>query len=108
MTKEAYLEMCEALGSEPDPKELPVEFSDLPDQVQQCFEIYTFLPDRWEGMSGTFMGKDYSIVFQLFDSFQIVENSDRVVMLRIMSAIDASRSKIIQQKQKQREQKPSS
>lgn len=107
MTKEAYHEMCEALGSEPDPLEIPVEFEDLPSQVQQCFEIYSFLPDRWEGMSGTFMGKDYTIAFQLFEAFQILDNSDRVLFLRIMSVIDGSRQKIIQQKQKQQETKPS-
>lgn len=107
MNKQAYYEMCDALGSEPNPLEVPVEFEDLPDQVQQCFEIYGFLPDRWEGMSATFMGKDYAIAFQLFEAFQITDSSDRLLYLRIMSVIDGCRQKIIQQKQKQQETKPS-
>jgi hypothetical protein len=107
MTKDAYYEMCEALGTEPDLAETPVEFEDLPEQVQQCFELYGFLPDRWEGMSATFMGKDYTIVFQLFESFQIMDNSDRVLYLRILSLIDGARQKIFQQKQKERDKKPS-
>jgi hypothetical protein len=61
MSKDAYFEMCEMMGSEPKDEEIPIEFNDLPDVVQQALEIYGFLPDRWEGMSATFLGKDYSI-----------------------------------------------
>ena len=106
MTKDAYYEMCEITGEQPLLENEPVEWEDLPEQVQQCFEVYSFLPDRWEGMSATFMGKDYSIVFHLFDTFQIIE-LDRLLYLRLMSNIDGIRSKLIQNKQKQKEKKPS-
>lgn len=104
MTKDAYYEMCETLGTEPIEEEVPVSWEDFPDVVQQAFEIYSFLADRWEGMSATFMGKDYGIVFYLFDTFDIPV-SDRVLQLRIMSSIDGIRSKLVQQKQKQTENK---
>ena len=106
MTKDAYYEMCEITGEQPLLENEPVEWQDLPEQVQQCFEVYSFLPDRWEGMSATFMGKDYSIVFYLFDTFQVIE-LDRLLYLRLMSNIDGIRSKLIQNKQKQKEKKPS-
>lgn len=106
MTKEAYYEMCEITGQQPLSEDEPVEWYDLPEQVQQCFEVYSFLPDRWEGMSATFMGKDYSIVFHLFDTFQVLE-LDRLLYLRLMANIDGIRSKLIQNKQKQQEKKPS-
>lgn len=106
MTKEAYYEMCEMLSKPIIEDNIPVEWEDLPEQVQQCFEIYSFLPDRWEGMSATFMGKDYSIVFHLLDTFQVIE-LDRLLYLRLMSNIDGIRSKLIQNKQKQKEKKPS-
>ena len=106
MTKDAYYEMCEMTGEQPLLENEPVEWQDLPEQVQQCFEVYSFLPDRWEGMSATFMGKDYSIVFYLLDTFQVIE-LDRLLYLRLMSNIDGIRSKLIQNKQKQKEKKPS-
>lgn len=99
MTKDAYFEMCEMMGSEPDPDEIPVEFADLPDVVQQALEIYGFLPDRWEGMSATFLGKDYSIAFDLFKTYEIDNYVEQRLLLRIMSVIDGIRSKIIQGKQ---------
>lgn len=99
MTKDAYFEMCEMMGSEPDPDEIPVEFADLPDIVQQALEIYGFLPDRWEGMSATFLGKDYSIAFDLFKTYEIDNYVEQRLLLRIMSVIDGIRSKIIQGKQ---------
>ncbi len=107
MTRDAYFEMCELLGEQPDPDQIPVEFEDLPDVVQQALEIYSFLPDRWEGMSATFMGKDYTIVFELFNTYNIDDSSDKRLLLRIMSVIDSIRSKIIHEKHKQREKKPS-
>lgn len=107
MTKQAYFEACEMLGEEPVDDEIPVEFEDLPDVVQQALEVYSFLPDRWEGMSGTFLGKDYSIAFELFATYEIAHNSDKQLLLRIMSIVDGIRSRIIVDKQKQREQKPS-
>ena len=99
MTKDQYYEMCDMLGNEPNPEEVPVEFDDLPNIVQQALEIYGYLPDRWEGMSATFMGKDYSIVFELFTTYEIELNIEKRLLLRIMSVIDGIRSKIIQGKQ---------
>jgi hypothetical protein len=39
MTKEQYFEMCEALGTEPDPLEIPIEFDDLHLEVQEAYSI---------------------------------------------------------------------
>jgi hypothetical protein len=99
MTKDQYFEMCDFMGSEPKEDEIPVDFEDLPNVVQQALEIYGYLPDRWEGMSATFMGKDYSIVFELFTTYEIEHNVEKRLLLRIMSVIDSIRSKIIQGKQ---------
>jgi hypothetical protein len=108
MTKDQYYEMCEMLGTEPKSSEIPVEFDDLLDITQQALELYSYLPDRWEGMSGTFMGKDYSIVFNLFDTYEITEKTEKRIMLKIMSTTDRVRGDIIAKKHKAQEKKPSS
>lgn len=108
MTKDQYFEMCDMLGTEPVELDIPIEFQDLPGFIQQVFEIYTYLSDRWEGMSGTFMGKDYGIVFNLFDTFEIQDLTEKQTMLKIMSSIDRIRSNIITKKYKSQEStKPS-
>ncbi len=48
------------MGEDPVPEEMPMESSDYPLEVQEAFLIHTFLPDRWDGASGSYMGKDWS------------------------------------------------
>jgi len=108
MTKDQYYEMCNVIGTDPVDSDIPIEFEDLPNFIQNTFNIYTFLGDRWEGMSATFMGKDYSIVFNLFEIFEVENIAEKQLMLRIMSIIDKIRSNIITKKYKQHEiKKPS-
>jgi len=57
---------------------MPLETSSFPEEVQVAFFIYDFLPDRWEGMSGTYLGKDWSSVHFLLDLYE-VENKKVVI-----------------------------
>lgn len=50
--------MCEMLGSEPIEEEIPTEREDLSVETQIVFDLYDKLQANWEGMSGTYMGKD--------------------------------------------------
>ena len=88
MTKEQYLRMCEQLGSEPIPEEIPADFSDFPIDVQEAINIFSILPDNWEGMSGTYMGKDYSILPYLMDEiFQVNDKQMTMKLLLIIGRI---------------------
>ena len=66
--------MMEQLGKEPIPEEIPKEFSDFPFEVQEAINIFSILPDVWEGMSGTYMGKNYSILPYLMTEIFKVDN----------------------------------
>ena len=62
--------MCEQLGQEPDPEKMPLEESDFPDEVQVAFFVHSLLTDCWEGMSGSYLGKnyeEYTLIVELFD-----------------------------------------
>ena len=100
MTKETYFEMCEMLGSEPVEDEIPVDLEDFPYLVQQVFIIYNTLADRWDPMGGTYLGKDYGIVFNLFELYDISCKEEVLLAMEIARHIDNSRAKIIQEKQK--------
>ena len=98
MSKEAYFEMCEQLGEEPLEHEIPLELSDFPELVQQCFVMYGILSDNWDSMGGNYLGKDYSIVFKLFDIYQVSDPSEKLLSLDFMQHIDSVRSKLISDK----------
>ncbi len=63
--------MCEQLGEEPDPDKVPPTLDVYPHEVQVAFFIHQLLPDRWEGMSGTYMGKDMSSLGTLLDVWEV-------------------------------------
>jgi hypothetical protein len=102
MTKDQYFEMCEMMGTEPVESEIPVGFEDFPDELQLSFQIYHLLRDVWEGMSGTYMGKDFSTVFEFFRLYEI-EPQAQLFTLNFIRQIDGVRTDIIVERQKARE-----
>ena len=90
-----YLAVCEQLGQEPDPEKMPPDMMDFPQEVQESFLIHSCLPDRWDGMSGMFMGKDWSALGTLLDVFEVDDKRTTVYFLK---AIDDRNSNSINQK----------
>ena len=97
MTKAQYFEMCEQLGSEPLESEIPVEFDDLPQEVQEALHIYNTLQDSWDYMGGNYIGKNLSYISTVFDFFK-VEAEDRKDIYELIVFIDQLRAKQIQEK----------
>jgi hypothetical protein len=59
MTQERYLKMCEQLGKEPDPEEMPPDWEDFPDIVILAFNTFNVLGDRVYPDIG-YVGKDFT------------------------------------------------
>ena len=89
----------ERLGREPDPSKAPLEVYHFPLEVQEAFAIHEMLPDRWDGMSGMFMGKDWSALGALLDVFEVDDKRTTVYFLK---AIDDRNSNSINDKVTQR------
>jgi hypothetical protein len=102
MTKTAYFELCEALGNEPIESEIPLEFEDLTEIAQQAISIYHLLRDIWEPMSGTYLGKDTTSIFDFFDLYDI-EKEERRIIITLIKQLDIERDKLIQQNNKSKE-----
>lgn len=45
---------------------MPLDSSSFPEEVQVAFFIFSLLPDYWEGMSGTYMGKHWDGIEYIF------------------------------------------
>ena len=95
--------MCEQLGTDPLEGQVPVDFSDFPFEVQEVINIFSILPDKWEGMSGTYMGKDYSILPYLFDNIFNVE--DIQLSMKLLLMVDKIVKEQYEQQQKVRNRK---
>ena len=52
---------------------MPMDLSDMPYEVQLAFFVYSYLPDRWEGMAGTYLGKDWSSIQEVFRVYEVPE-----------------------------------
>ena len=88
-----YLLVCERLGKEPDPNRVPMDMGNFPYEVQLAFLVHDLLPDRWEGMSGSYLGKDWSAIGALLDAHDI--DKDRQIILFFVKALDNINSSII-------------
>ena len=95
------------MGVEPVEKDTPSDIGDFPDLIQTCIIIYNCLKDNWDSFGGNYLGKDISIIFDLFRLFEI-DYDQQKLCFKIIQHLDSVRSQIIGEKIKAKNQKPSS
>ena len=78
---------------------MPLETSSFPEEVQVAFFMFSLLPDYWEGMSGTYMGKHWNGIDYFFDLYEV---DNRRVVLYFMKSYEA---KLITYRHEQAERK---
>lgn len=94
MTRDAYFEMCEALGTEPIEEEIPIEFEDFLLDVQEALSIYQKLRDEWDYMGGNYIGKNYAGLLDILELLD-VPVEDRRTQYELIGIIDKHRSQAI-------------
>lgn len=67
---DTYLSMCEQLGKEPNIDEMPPEWDEFPDTVQQAINTFNMLGDRIYPEIG-YIGKDFSLLPILINNLDI-------------------------------------
>lgn len=91
--------MCEMMRMEPKQEDIPIDFEDFPNSIQELFGITNMLTDNWDGMSGSYMGKDLTLVPYLFDLYEV---EDAKMSLYIINLIVSVNTKIYNDKLKQK------
>ena len=99
MSKDAYFEMCEALGNEPQEDQIPIEFEDFPLEVQQALIVYRMLRDEWDSMNGIYLGKSLIGILEVLEATEI-DLEDRKFITSLVRTIDSVRIQEINNKQK--------
>ena len=85
---------------------MPPERGDYPYEVQVAFFIHDLLPDRWDGMSGSYMGKDYAALQVLLDTYVVEERKQVCLFIKNIEARNMnSINDKISKKQKASEQR---
>ena len=50
---------------------MPLDTSDFPEDVQVAFFVFNMLSDVWDGMSGSYMGKNWADTDLIFKIYEI-------------------------------------
>ncbi len=84
---------------------MPLEASAFPYEVQVAFFVFDLLPDKWDGMSGMYLGKDWSSANFLIKTYNIEDVPVVVYFAKLYENILVSqRSEELARKQKQQQQ----
>ena len=92
--------MCEQMGWEPTEDDMPLDPGTFEIEAQQALILLNSLPDRWDGMSGTWMGKDYSGLSAILDIYEV---QDKRQVFELLQIAEAELGKFYAQKQKEQE-----
>jgi|TARA_B100000085_G_scaffold140088_1_gene127637 hypothetical protein len=88
---------------------MPLEPSDFPEEVQVAFFMFNLLPDNYEGMSGTYMGKYWDGIEYFFKLYDV---DDRKTIIYLMKMYEIKivnyRAEKAEQKRKAQERKAKS
>lgn len=85
MTADKYLNLCEQLGKDPNPDEIPPDWEDFPEIVQYAINTFNMLGDRIYPEVG-YVGKDYTNLPHLIDCYEI---EDKEFFLEILQWLDS-------------------
>lgn len=100
MSKEQYLLMCEEMGWEPKDEEMPIDAESLSYNSQVALRLFNILPDRVEGMAGTWLGKEFSCLETFMNIYEV---EDRQEVLELIIQIQSAYYEHYRQKQKLKE-----
>lgn len=66
---------------------MPLEATAFPAEVQVAFFVYTYLSDVWEGMSGSYVGKNWSTIDYLFELFKVDDKKTVLFFMKMYERI---------------------
>ena len=88
---------------------MPLEPSGFPEEVQVAFFMFSLLPDHWEGMSGTYMGKYWDGIDYFFKLYEVENPREILYIMKLYEGvIVSSKAEKAEQKRKAEERKAKS
>ena len=85
---------------------MPLDSADFPVEVQVAFFMYNLLPDHWEGMSGTYMGKYWDGIDYYFKLYNINDPKTILFFMKLYeNTVVSYKAEQAEQKRKAEERK---
>lgn len=88
------------MGWEPSEEEMPIDPSFLDVNAQYALLLLNALPDNWDSMGGSWLGKDYSGLAAIMDIYEI---EDKKAVFELLKVAEDELGKFYRQKQKEQE-----
>lgn len=79
--------MCEQMGWEPREEEIPKDLSFLSYESQIAIVLFNMLPDRLNGMSGTWLGKEFSCLETFMNIYEVNNRRDIFDLIMVIHRI---------------------
>lgn len=87
---------------------MPLTPADFPAEVQVAFFMFSLLSDNWEGMSGTYLGKDWGPIETLFRVHEIEDRAQILLYMKLyeQALVSYRNKKAAAKKAKQKPKSP--
>ena len=85
MTRERYFKMCEQMGQEPNPEEIPPDMEDFPEIAVLALNTFSSLGDRVYPDIG-YMGKDFTTLPYYIEMYGV---EDKELFLEILTYLES-------------------
>jgi hypothetical protein len=66
---------------------MPLDTSDFPEDVQVAFFVFNMLSDIWDGMSGSYMGKNWTDAEFIFKTHKIEDKKSVLYFAKMYERI---------------------
>ncbi|MDB4461993.1 hypothetical protein N9054_00540 [bacterium] len=66
---------------------MPLDPSDFPVEVQVAFFLFGLLEDKWEGMSGSYLGKQWGNIEYLFSLYEVEEPRTMMYIMKMYEGV---------------------
>ena len=88
---------------------MPLDSAVFPVEVQVAFFMHSLLTDNWEGMSGTYMGKDWAPIEAMFNIYEVDDRNNTLYFMKLYDgALIEYRAQEAEKKRKAEERKSKS
>jgi len=88
---------------------MPLTEQDFPVEVQVAFFMFNLLSDVWDGMSGSYRGKDWSSCGFIFDTYEIEDVKTSLYFMKMYERIILNyRAEQAERRRKEEERKAKS
>jgi hypothetical protein len=71
------------MGLPIDEDEIPLDINDVSYNSQQALFLFNILPDKIEGMNGTWLGKEYAGLTDIMDIYEVDDKKEVLDLLQV-------------------------